>query len=127
MKSWLFLLATALSVISAHAQNLGFLDSTDVDTLARGKIWNFVHPDNAGNTRWDLRNNGEAVGTNDAFPADHFGADTGDWTVNDKGQLCLKWKTFWAPRCVAVQKDGEKLKLFLSDDLKNAFAELSVK
>ena len=126
MKKWLGLLLATFSVITSHAQSHAFLSAAEVDALARGKTWTFVHPENAGKVRWDLRSEGEVTGTNDAFPADHFGADNGVWTVNEKAQLCLKWTVGWAPRCVAVRKDGEKFKLFLSDDLKTVFAELSV-
>ena len=127
LKRWLTLLIACFTAVATHAQTHVFLTAAEVDALARGRNWSFVHPENRGNVRWDLRADGQAFGTNDAFPADHIGSDNGTWVINAQGQLCLKWTVLWAPRCVAVLKEGEKFKLFLSDDLRTVFAEMLVR
>ena len=117
---------TLLYLAPAIAQDLVFLSIPEVSALATGKKWTYVSPVNGGKVQLDLGAGGSASGTNDLLERG-FGRDVdGTWMVNDQAQLCLKWRRHWPDSCLAVSKDGEKLKLFRATDLKNVYVEMTV-
>lgn len=102
-------------------QARAFLPKADVEAMANGKKWNHVRVADQQKIRWDLRNAG-------ALYANNYNTnqrDEGTWLVNDKGELCVKWRGRSEDRCVAILKDGDKLKMVDSKDLNGVYAELT--
>jgi hypothetical protein len=108
--------------MSAMAQERTFLPKTDVEALVNGKKWNHVRAADRQSIRWDLRNGAQLYANNLTTSR----SDDGTWSVNDKGQLCVKWRGKSEDRCVAILKDGEKLKMVDSNNLNGVYAELTV-
>ena len=122
MKKLAAMLLAASFSLPALAQEQKFLSKAEVEALATGKKWNHVRLADQNKVRWDLQRGGD-------FTANNFtsnGSDSGTWLVNDQGQLCVKWRGRSQNRCVAILKDGEKLRMVDSNDLKGAYAELTV-
>lgn len=106
----------------ASAQDRAFLSRSEVEELANGKKWDHVRTADKQKIRWDLRSGGNLFANNFTAP----GSDSGTWSVNEQGQLCVKWRGRSQDRCVAVAKEGGKIKLVDSADLSGEYAELSV-
>ena len=120
-KLFVFLVATS-ACICALAQERQFLAKADVEALASGKKWNHVRAQDKQAVRWDLRSGGSLFANNLTTRQ----SDSGSWSTNDQGQLCVKWRGKSQDRCVAVAKVGEKLQMVDSADLQGAYAELTV-
>jgi hypothetical protein len=112
----LFLVAPAL------AQNRTFLSKAEVERIAAGKKWIHLRTTDQRKIQWDIRSDGNLWGSGFVGP----NRDNGRWTVNDHGQLCVKWRGNSVDRCVAVAKDGEKLVMVDSNDLAGVYGELTV-
>ena len=57
---------------------------------------------------WDMREGGRLFGRN-------LTQNTGDnatWSVNDKGELCVKWRGNSNDGCLAVARDGDAYKTY---------------
>jgi hypothetical protein len=104
------------------AQNRTFLSRSEVEELANGKQWDHVRTADKQKIRWDLRSGGNLFANNYTAP----GSDSGTWSVNEQGQLCVKWRGRSQDRCVAVANEGGKIKLVDSADLSGEYAELSL-
>ncbi len=118
-----FVLCLILSVsMLALAQERNFLQKTEVEALATGKKWNHVRLKDRDKIVWDLHNGGELKARNSTTKQ----SDAGTWSVNEEGQLCVKWRGKSQNRCVAILKDGKKLLMVDSKNLKSAYAELMV-
>jgi hypothetical protein len=111
---------TKLSAVSTPDRS--FLSKSEVEELANGKKWDHVRTADNQKIRWDLRSGGNLFANN--YTAG--GSDSGTWSVNDQGQLCVKWRGRSQNRCVAVAKEGGKVKLVDSADLSGVYADLSV-
>jgi hypothetical protein len=119
----LALLALAASFASAAlAQDRSFLPKADVEALANGKKWNHRRAADGHNVRWDLREGGNLFANN--YTAN--GSDSGTWSVNDQGQLCVKWRGRSANRCVGVVKNGDKLTMVDAQEPAGTYGELTV-
>ena len=106
----------------AIAQDRAFLAKADVEALANGKKWNHKRAADGHNVRWDLREGGNLFANNYTVN----GSDAGTWSVNDQGQLCVKWRGRSANRCIAVVKNGDKLTMVDSQELAGTYADLTV-
>lgn len=114
-------LATFFSC-AVHAQDRAYLSKAEVESLATGKKWTHVRSSDQNKVRWDLRPGGALFANNLSTGS----SDAGKWSMNDLGQLCVKWRGTSADRCIAVSKEGEKLLMIDSGDLKGTFATLEV-
>jgi len=108
--------------IPALAQERTFLPKGEVEILAAGKKWVHIRLADQNKASWALSNGGYLWGNNLTTGQ----ADKGTWSVNEQGQLCVKWHGRSTDRCVAVLKDGEKLKMVDSNDLNGTYADLTV-
>lgn len=106
----------------ALAQERTFLPKAEVETLAAGKKWVHVRIADQNKVSWDLSSGGYFWGNNLTTGQ----TDKGTWLVNEQGRLCVKWHGRSTDRCVAVLKDGEKLKMVDSNDLNGVYADLTV-
>lgn len=118
-KMTLVLLALSISM-PVLAQDVTFLPKAEVETLAAGKKWIFIRSVDKQKISWDIRSGGNIFGNNLTV----YGTDGGTWLVNEQGQLCTKWRGRSPDRCVALLKDGEKLKMIDSNDLKGTYGEI---
>jgi len=116
-----FLLA-AFFGCAVHAQDRAYLSKAEVDGLATGKKWTHVRSSDQNKVRWDLRAGGALFANNLSVGS----SDAGKWSMNDLGQLCVKWRGTSTDRCIAVSKEGEKLLMIDSGDLKSIFATLEI-
>ena len=120
-KGSIFLMA-AFIPISVLAQEQQFLSKTEVGTIATGKKWNHIRVADKQRIVWDLQEGGALYAANFTSGS----KDSGTWSINDDGQSCVKWRGKSLDRCVAILRDGDKLKMIDSNDLKGVYAELTV-
>jgi hypothetical protein len=118
-----FAFAAGLLAASLAAAQAGpFLSAQEVSALAANKKWDHVRAADHHKVRWDLRSGGDLYATNMTQNA----SDSGTWSVNEAGQLCVKWRGRSANRCVHVRRTGEKLQMVDSNDLAGAYGDLTV-
>ena len=122
MKKLLVFACLAWLCHPALAQDRTFMSKADAEGLAKGKKWNHVRAGDGAKVQWDLQGNGQLFGMNQSSGS----RDQGKWAINDAGQLCVTWQGRSQNRCVAVLKEGDKLKLVDSGDLKGAYADMTV-
>ncbi len=84
------------------------LAKAELEAVASGKKWNLRRLTDGQNIVWDLREGGNLFGRNLSMNS----GDAGTWAVNDKGQLCVKWRGNSTDVCVAVAKDGAAYKTY---------------
>jgi hypothetical protein len=87
-----------------------FLTKQEVDAMSTGKKWKYSRMSDGQTIRWDLRSGGNLFGNNLSSSM----SDSGSWSINEAGQLCTKWRGSSVDGCFAVQKDGDKFKMFNS-------------
>jgi hypothetical protein len=98
------------------AQERAFLSKDDVDKMVRGKkVTHLRHADNA-KVLWELGANGSLNAAN----LSRGSSDSGNWALNDAGQICVTWRGRSEPRCVALARAGDKTVMVDSRDLKAA-------
>lgn len=110
--------AAAAAVVAGRT----FLAKPDVDALATGKTWRFKRPSTGDDVRWDLREGGALFGNNYSTNQ----KDAGTWTVNEQGQLCIKWRGGSNDGCWALMRDGDKLKMVFAMTPDAPLSELAV-
>ncbi len=93
--------------VAAASTTRAFLAKAEVQTLAAGKTWNYKRADSGSDIRWELREGGALFANN--YSANQ--KDSGTWSVNDQGQLCVKWRGNSIDRCVALLRDGDKVRM----------------
>jgi hypothetical protein len=123
VKTLTLVVLAALVSLDAIGQTRSFLSKDEVQALASGKKWDHVRAADGNSIRWDLTSNGNLFANNLSLSS----SDKGTWLVNDNAQLCVKWRGQSQDRCVAVSKEGDKLKMVDSADLNGVYAELTVK
>lgn len=100
------LLLVAAAATSVLAQERHFLSQTEVQTLAEGKKWSWVRARDGANQRIDLRSNGYVYFNN---YSNNY-SDSGTWSVNDKGNLCIKFRQAGNP-CWSIFKESDKFNM----------------
>lgn len=99
-----------------------FLAKTDVEALADGKKWKLHRFSDGHDIVWDLRSGGRLFGRN----LTQNTGDTGNWSVSDKGELCVKWRGNSNDSCLAVAREGEAYKTYNSTQPAKPFHTLSI-
>jgi hypothetical protein len=99
-----------------------FLTKQEVDAMSTGKKWKYSRMSDGQTIRWDLRSGGNLFGNN----LNSNMSDSGSWSINDEGQLCTKWRGSSIDGCFAVQKDGDKFKMFNSKTPNVQFGVITV-
>jgi hypothetical protein len=107
VKPWILAAAAAVTLPCALAQDAPFLSKDEVTRLATGKKWDHTRLADSHKIRWDLRDGGNLFANNYTANA----SDSGSWSVNDKGQLCVTWRGRSQNRCVHVRKAADKTQL----------------
>ena len=65
-----------------------YLDKTAVEALVVGRKMTFLRHEDKNKVSWTIDKNGSLYGEN----LSQGSKDTARWTLNDKAELCLKWK-----------------------------------
>lgn len=99
--------APAALASAASATTRTFLVRAEVEPLAAGKKWSFRRADSGSDVRWDLREGGALYGNNYSTNQ----KDSGTWSINEQGHLCTKWRGGSTDRCMALIREGDKLKM----------------
>jgi hypothetical protein len=99
-----------------------FLAKTDVEALANGKKWKLHRFSDGHDIIWDLRSGGRLFGRN----LTQNTGDTGNWSVSDKGELCVKWRGNSNDSCLAVAREGEAYKTYNASQPAKPFHTLSI-
>lgn len=73
---------------AATSASPAFLDKAAIESLVIGHKLTFVRHDDKNAVLWAVDRNGTVYGDN----LTRGSKDTARWTLNDKGELCLKWK-----------------------------------
>lgn len=84
------------------------LAKADLEAIASGKKWTMRRLADGQSVVWDLREGGNLFGRNLSVNS----GDAGTWAVNEKGQLCVKWRGNSTDVCVVVAKDGPAYKTY---------------
>jgi hypothetical protein len=107
---------------SANEPDLGFLSKAEMESLSTGKKWRFTRLSDGHQIVWDLRSGGALYGNNYTAIAN----GSGTWSLNEIGQVCVKWRDQSQDGCASLAKDGAKFKIFRTPNLKVLFATVTV-
>jgi hypothetical protein len=88
--------------------SIDYLSKADVEAIASGKKWKLRRAADGNDIVWDLREGGNLFARNLTLNM----GDAGSWSVNDKGELCVKWRGNSINVCVLVAKDGVAYKTY---------------
>jgi hypothetical protein len=113
--------ATPAAADATTAPTPVFLKKAETEALASGKVWLLVLGSNQNKVRWDIRKGGMLYGNNRTINR----SDTAEWSVNDEGHICLKWRGNSASGCSAIASDGTgKYKLHFGADMTRPGSEM---
>lgn len=112
----------AYANVNAQTTAPAFLSKAEVESLATDKKWVHKRMADGNDVVWDLRSGGNFYANNRT----QNGSDSGTWLVNDKGELCVKWRRNSVDRCVGLVRDGNKFKMFDSKDSDHPYADLTI-
>ena len=100
--------ARTVASAQAPADAPAYLAKAEVEAIATGKKWKLHRLSDGQDITWDMREGGRLFGRN-------LTQNTGDnatWSVNDKGELCVKWRGNSNDGCLAVARDGDAYKTY---------------
>ena len=104
------------------AEAASYLPKADVEAIANGKKWKLHRFSDGHDVLWDLREGGRLFGRN----LTQNTGDTGNWSVNDKGELCVKWRGNSNDSCLAVAREGDGYKTYNAAQPGKPFHALAV-
>jgi hypothetical protein len=107
--------------ISAHGEDRKVLSKQELESAAKGKRWEHTRALDSQKIVWDLKSEGTVYGNNRT----HNRNDSGTWLIDDKGQLCVKWRGKSEDRCVTLAKEGDNWLMIDSADPQGTYARLT--
>ena len=120
-----FKLSFFCAIFLAHGlaicEDRQFVSKSDMEVAATGKKWEHIRVADNQKIVWDLKAGGTMFGNNRTTNS----SDSGTWMINDKAQLCIKWRKNSEDRCVALVKNGDDWIMADSADLQGAYARLT--
>ena len=105
-KAFAFFVVACFSV-AVHAQgDPAFLTKEQASDVLGGKAFTFARPDGA-KIRWEFKTDGTVYANNRSSTR----KDAGDWTSQDNGAVCIKWRGGSNDSCSSYfLKDGQLMR-----------------
>lgn len=120
MKKIMAYLLIASVLMPAFGQERAFLTKLQVEELAIRKKWIHIRTTDTNQVSWDIRSGGQIFANNFTSGS----REAGLWSINDQGQLCVKWRSSSPDRCVGLLK--QTLQMVDAKDLRGIYADLAI-
>ena len=120
MKRLVSLVAAVFLAGTAFAQERQYLSADQVAKLATGQTWNHHRNEDGLDVTWTLQAGGTLFGAVISTGK----RDSGTWTIDPEGRLCVKWRGSSIDRCVSVARAGGKAFLIDAKDARGTYADI---